>query len=96
MRTTPKRKTDFKVGDHVSWNSEAGRVGGIIKKTLTAPTRLKGYLARASKQEPQYLIESDKTDHIAVHKGTALNKLRGAGPKRDGRRAVTKARGLQK
>jgi len=89
-------KTDFKVGDHVSWNSEAGRVRGIIKKTLTAPTRLKGYLARASKQEPQYLIESDKTDHIPVHKGTALNKLRGAGPKLDSRRAVSKARRPQK
>jgi hypothetical protein len=85
-------KTDFKVGDHVSWSSEAGRVRGVIKKKLTAPTRLKGYLAHASKAEPQYLIESDKTDHIAVHKGTALRKLRGAGPKRHSSRAVSKAR----
>ena len=44
----------------------------------TAPTRLKGYTVRASKEEPQYVIESDKTDHVAVHKGSALRKLRGA------------------
>ena len=71
-------KSVFHVGDHVSWNSEAGRVRGVIKKKLTAPTRLKGYTVRASKEEPQYLIESDKTDHVAVHKGSALRKLRGA------------------
>ena len=71
-------KSAFHVGDHVSWNSEAGRVRGVIKKKLTAPTRLKGYTVRASKEEPQYVIESDKTDHVAVHKGSALRKLRGA------------------
>jgi hypothetical protein len=68
----------FRVGDHVSWNSEAGRVRGVIKKKLTAPTRLKGHVVRASEEEPQYVIESDKTDHVAVHKGSALRKLRGA------------------
>lgn len=69
-------KVTFHVGDHVSWNSEAGRVTGVIKKRLTAATRLKGYIVRASKEEPQYVIESDKTDHIAVHKGSALRKVR--------------------
>jgi len=61
-----------------SWNSEAGRVRGVIKKKLTAATKLKGYIVRASKEEPQYVIESDKTDHVAVHKGSALRKLRRA------------------
>jgi hypothetical protein len=71
----PSAKPAFRVGDHVSWNSEAGRVSGVIKKKLTAPTKLKGYTVRASSEEPQYLIESDKTDHLAVHKGSALRKL---------------------
>jgi hypothetical protein len=75
-------KSAFHVGDHVSWNSEAGRVRGVIKKKLTVPTKLKGYTVRASKEEPQYLIESDKTDHIAVHKGSALRKLGVTAPKR--------------
>jgi hypothetical protein len=68
-------KRQFKLGDHVSWNSEAGRVRGIIKKKVTAPMRFKNYMVRASKEEPQYLIKSDKTDHLAMHKGTALTKI---------------------
>ena len=67
---------DFKKGDHVSWNSEAGRVRGTIKKKITCPIRFKGYTVRASKDQPQYLIESDKTDHLAMHKGPALRKLK--------------------
>jgi hypothetical protein len=65
----------FKVGDHVSWNSEAGRVRGRIKKKITSPVRFKNYMVRASEDEPQYLIKSDKTDHLAMHKGTALRKI---------------------
>ncbi|QYM78606.1 DUF2945 domain-containing protein [Horticoccus luteus] len=68
-------KKSFKVGDHVSWNSEAGRVRGVIKKRVTAPMAFKGYTVRASADEPQYLIASDKTDHLAMHKGAALRKL---------------------
>jgi len=72
--------TALRVGDHVSWNSEAGRVKGVIRKKLTAPTKLKGYTVRASKEEPQYVILGDKTGHIAVHKGSALRKLRSPAP----------------
>ena len=68
-------KRQFKVGDHVSWNSEAGRVRGTIKRKVTSPMRFKHYMVRASKEEPQYLIKSDKTDHLAMHKGTALTKI---------------------
>lgn len=68
--------TKFKIGDHVSWNSEAGRVRGVIKKKFTSPTKFKGYVRHASKEEPQYLIESDKTDHLAMHKGSALRMLK--------------------
>jgi hypothetical protein len=66
----------FKVGDHVSWNSEAGRVSGVIKKKVTSEITFKGYTVHASEDEPQYLIASDKTDHQAMHKGTALRKLK--------------------
>jgi len=67
----------FKVGDHVSWNSEAGRVRGTIRKVVTSPIEFKGYKVHASKEEPQYEIESDKTDHIAMHKGSALTRVSG-------------------
>ena len=67
---------DFKVGDHVAWNAEAGRVRGTIKKKITSEITFKGYKIHASKEEPQYLIKSDKTDHMAMHKGSALKKLK--------------------
>lgn len=65
----------FKVGDHVSWNSEAGRVSGHITKVHTSDTTYKGHNRRASKEEPQYEIKSDKTDHIAMHKDSTLTKI---------------------
>ena len=68
-------KHEFKVGDHVEWNSEAGRVRGTIKKKVTSAIRFKTYTVRASKEKPQYLIKSDKTDHLAMHKGSALEKI---------------------
>ena len=70
-----RAKDKFKVGDHVEWNSEAGIVRGTIKKKVTAPMKFKTYTVRASKEEPQYLIKSDTTDHLAMHKGSALRKL---------------------
>jgi len=66
----------FEIGDHVSWNSEAGRVRGRIIKVHTQDVNYKGYVHHASPEDPQYEIKSDKTDHVALHKGRALTKLR--------------------
>jgi hypothetical protein len=66
----------FRVGDHVAWNSEAGRVSGTIIKVHTSEVDYKGYTHHASREEPQYEIKSDKSDHIAMHKGAALRKIR--------------------
>ena len=68
-------ETKFKIGDKVSWNSEAGRVSGTIIKIHTKDFDYKGYIHHATKKEPQYEIKSNKTDHIAAHKGSALTKL---------------------
>ena len=68
-------KGKFKVGDHVTWNSEAGRVSGTIIRVHTRDTDYKGYTHHASQEDPQYEIQSDKSDHIALHKGAALRKL---------------------
>ena len=67
--------TTFKVGDHVTWNSEAGHVSGTIVKVHTKDADYKGYTHHASADEPQYEIKSGKTNHIAMHKGAALRKL---------------------
>lgn len=65
----------YAVGDHVSWNSEAGRVSGHIVKVHERDFDYKGHTRRASKDEPQYEIKSDKTEHIAAHKEGALRKI---------------------
>jgi hypothetical protein len=64
----------FQVGDHVTWNSEAGWVSGTIIRVYTTDVDDKGYTHHASPAEPQYEIKSDKTDHIALHKGSALQR----------------------
>jgi hypothetical protein len=65
----------FQVGDHVQWNSEAGHVSGTIVKVHTQDFDYKGHTHRASPDDPQYEIKSDKTDHIAAHRGKALTRL---------------------
>jgi len=69
-------KKDFKTGDHVSWNAESGRVSGTIIKVHKKDFSYKGYTHHATADDPQYEIKSDKTDHIAAHKGSALSLLR--------------------
>lgn len=68
-------ETIFKIGDKVSWNSEAGIVSGTIIKIHTENFDYKGYTHHATEEDPQYEIKSSKTDHIAAHKGSALTKL---------------------
>lgn len=77
---------EFQVGDHVSWNSEAGRVSGTIIKIHRKELNWKGYVHHATRDEPQYEIESDKTDHIALHKGSALRKTTGGKSRAKARR----------
>lgn len=62
----------FKIGDHVTWNSEAGHVSGTIIKIHTRDFQYKNYTHHADEDHPQYEIKSDKSDHIAAHKGTTL------------------------
>ena len=65
----------FKVGDHVRWNSEAGWVSGHVIKVHTRDFEYKGYTHHATPESPQYEIRSDKTDHIAAHRGDVLTRI---------------------
>ncbi len=65
----------FKIGDHVKWNSEAGHVSGTIIKVHVRDFDYKGHTHRASAEDPQYEIKSDKTDHVAAHRGAVLKKI---------------------
>jgi hypothetical protein len=65
----------FRIGEHVSWNSEAGRVRGKVIKVHRRDVNYKGYIHHASSDDPLYEIESDTTDHVALHKAAVLRRL---------------------
>jgi hypothetical protein len=62
----------FRIGDHVTWNSEAGRVSGTMVSIHTSNFDYKGYMHRASQNDPQYQMKSEKAQHVAAHKNGAL------------------------
>ena len=69
------RAGNWKGGENEGWRSEAGQGRGTVKKKMNDPSKFKGYTVHASKGEPQYWIKSDKTNHLAMHKGPALKKI---------------------
>jgi hypothetical protein len=73
VRAMPKT---FQRSHHVEWNSEAGRVRGVIVKKVVSDVTVNGYVHHASKDEPQYFIKSDKTEHVAIHKGQTLTRIK--------------------
>ena len=64
----------FKAGDKVAWDSSQGEVKGVVEKKLTSETQIKGHTAKPTKDEPQYLVKSDKTGAKAAHKPDELRK----------------------
>ncbi len=66
--------TEFAKGDRVSWKSHGGEAVGVVKKKITSDTEAGGRTVRASKDEPQYLVESEKSGGEAVHRPDALRK----------------------
>jgi hypothetical protein len=65
---------DFKKGDRVLWKSRGGNAEGEVLQTITDDTELAGRKVWASKDDPQYLVRSDKSGGEAVHKPSALRK----------------------
>ena len=64
----------LKSGDHVKWNTPQGRTSGTVKKKLTKPTQIKGHKVSASPENPEYLVESEKSGKRAAHKPGSLKK----------------------
>jgi hypothetical protein len=65
---------DFKKGDRVTWSSHGGEAVGVVEQVITEDTEAAGRTVRASKDEPQYLVKSEKSGGEAVHKGSALSR----------------------
>jgi hypothetical protein len=65
---------EFSKGDRVRWKSHGGEAVGTVQKKITSDTEAAGRTVRASADEPQYLVKSEKSGGEAVHKGSALKK----------------------
>lgn len=67
--------TKFKKGDKVTWQSHGGEAVGEVEKKITSDTQAAGRTVRASTDDPQYLVKSEKSGGEAVHKPSALKKV---------------------
>ena len=67
-------KDEFKKGDHVTWKSHGGEAEGEVLKKITSDTKAAGRQVRASEDDPQYLVKSEKSGGEAVHKPSALHE----------------------
>lgn len=63
-----------KAGDKVRWGTSQGETHGTVEKKVTSTTKVKGYVAKATKQAPQFLVKSAKSGKEAVHKPEELKK----------------------
>lgn len=64
----------LKSGDKVEWETSQGKTSGTVKKKLTKPIDIKTHHVAASKDNPEYLVESDKSGKQAAHKPGSLKK----------------------
>ncbi|HEY9265117.1 MAG TPA: DUF2945 domain-containing protein [Mycobacterium sp.] len=68
------KQHNFKKGDAVTWQSHGSTAEGKVEEKITSDTSAAGRKVRASKDEPQYRVRSDKSGRDAVHKPEALKK----------------------
>lgn len=67
--------SELKEGDRVKWNTSQGETHGVVQKKLISPTKIKGHEVKASEDNPEYLVKSEKTGEEAAHRPDALTKI---------------------
>jgi len=67
-------KKELRKGDEVTWQSHGSTAEGTVEEKITSDTDAAGRTVRATKEEPQYRVRSDKSGNDAVHKPEALKK----------------------
>lgn len=65
----------LKAGDKVAWGTSQGETKGKVVKKQTSPTQIKGHKVAASKDNPEYIVKSDKSGKEAAHKPSGLRKI---------------------
>jgi len=68
--------SSLKHGDKVRWETSQGTTSGKVEKKLTSPTKIKGHRVAASRDNPEYLVVSDKSGEKAAHKPGSLKKAK--------------------
>ena len=68
--------SDLSVGDRVSWDTSQGRTHGRILERKVKDFEFANQKFTASSDEPAFIVQSEKTDAKAAHKGSALRKLK--------------------
>ncbi len=68
MKGLPKK------GDHVTWETSQGRTSGTVEAVVTRTTRVKGHLAKATKNRPEIVVKSEKSGEEAVHRPGSLKQ----------------------
>lgn len=69
-----KASKSLKPGDKVEWDTSQGKTTGTVKKKLTSPMKIKSHQVAASKDNPEYLVETEKSKKLAAHKPDELKK----------------------
>ena len=64
----------LKSGDRVAWDTSQGETTGKVVKKVTRTAKVKGHVAKATEDSPQYLVRSEKSGKKAIHKSKALKK----------------------
>lgn len=73
---TGKQESEkLKKGDQVEWKTSQGKTEGVVEQKLTEPTEIKGHHVAASKENPEYLVKSEKSGKEAAHKPESLKKV---------------------
>jgi hypothetical protein len=65
----------FKRGDRVEWNFRGHRVTGRVRRRVTARTEIGGHVVAASRDDPRYVVRSDKSGKETTRRPEALRRL---------------------
>jgi hypothetical protein len=65
---------ELKRGDRVEWSFRGRRVLGTVRRRLTARTVVNGRVVAASRDDPRYLVRSEKSGKETTRRPEALRK----------------------
>lgn len=66
---------ELKRGDRVEWKFGRGKAVGVVRKKLTARTTVGGHVVAASKDDPRYLVETEKSRKQVAKRPEVLKRV---------------------